>query len=143
MKQTFALALFLLAGVLLLPAQEAPTDTAGCKDSSLIARMPGSHISGCDHRASAQLQVPMGVAPEGEVIEKTVEGEYWSWDYATREGSSELQVYRNFEKALRQAGFEIDYTSTPGFITAHKGNTWYKLENTGARYYQYIVETKS
>jgi OOP family OmpA-OmpF porin len=75
--------------------------------------------------------------------EKTVEGEYHYWDYGTREGLSEIQVFRNFETTLKQAGFTVVYEDSPGIITAHKGGTWYMLDNKRTFYYQTIVTEKS
>ena len=36
---------------------------------------------------------------DGNAKEKTDEGEIHTWDYGTREGVSEIQVFRNFETA--------------------------------------------
>ena len=40
-------------------------------------------------------------------------------------------MFRNFDGALKRAGFTIDYEDTPSTITAHKGDTWYMLDNKG------------
>jgi outer membrane protein OmpA-like peptidoglycan-associated protein len=56
---------------------------------------------------------------------------------------SEIQVFRNFETALKQGGFTVVYADSPGTITAHKGDTWYWLQNSGSYYYQTIVTVKS
>jgi outer membrane protein OmpA-like peptidoglycan-associated protein len=122
-------------------AQE--TDAEGCKDSTLITRMPGSTIHSCDNKEYDQLTVTVGINKEdGSAIDKTLEGELHTWDYGTREGVSDIQVFRNFETALKQGGFQIVYESSPGTIVARKGNTWYKLDNSGSYYLQYIVTVK-
>ena len=143
MKNTILFVILLALGQTLLPAQDAPVDAENCKDSPLITRMPGSRINSCTHTEFDQLKVQMGVTQDGNPIEKTLEGEYWEWDYGTREGVSDLQVFRNLQNALRQGGFKIDYTESPRLITAHKGNTWYKVENSGTYYYQYVLEVKA
>ena len=56
---------------------------------------------------------------------------------------SEIQVFRNFETALKAAGFTVEYAESPGLITAHKGGTWYMLDNRGTFYYQTIVTVKA
>ena len=89
------------------------------------------------------MKMPAGKNADGEVIEKTLEGEYHSWDYGTREGVSEIQVFRNFETALKQAGMKIVYEDSPGTITANKGDTWYWLQNSGSYYYQTLLTVKS
>src|SRR5437870_9417603 len=132
----FALALFVTP----LFAQE---DAEGCKDSPLITRMPGSKINSCENKEFDQFKFPLANDAEGNHREKVVEGEYHSWSYATREGVSEIQVFRNIEAALKRAGFSIDYENTPMQITAHKGKTWYGLDNRGSYYDQTIVIEKA
>jgi len=102
----------------------------------MITRMPGSKINSCDSKEFDQVTLPM------EPNEKVVEGEVRTWDYGTREGVTEIQVFRNIETALKRAGFTIDYEMSPGEITAHKGTTWYGLENRGSFYDQTIIVEK-
>ena len=133
---------FLIAGVLALSISafaqdDTPTDAEGCKDSALITRMPGSIIHSCDNKEYEQADMPTGADAT-----KHLEGEYHYWDYGTREGVSEIQVFRNFETALKQGGFKIVYEQSPGIITASKGDTWYLLDNRGTFYYQTIVTVK-
>lgn len=123
-----------------LSAQE--TDAEGCKDSPLITRMPGSVIHSCDNKEFEQAEMSVGKDAEGNIVNKTFEGEYHYWDMGTREGMSEIQIFRNFESALKQGGFTIVYESSPLTITAHKGNTWYMLESKGTFYYQTILTVK-
>jgi OOP family OmpA-OmpF porin len=121
----------------------AQDDAEGCKDSPLISRMPGGSIHGCDNKEFEQAEMPTGKDADGNVVTKKFEGEYHSWDYGTRDGVSEIQVFRNFETALKQGGFSIVYEDSPGTITAHKGDTWYMLDNRGSFYYQTIVTVKA
>ncbi|SRR6266851_3768314 len=88
-------------------------------------------------------RIRAGDLSDGDAGDKTVEGEYHTWDYATREGVSEIQVFRNMETALKRAGFTIDYENTPMQITAQKGKAWYGLENRGSYYDQTIVIEKA
>jgi len=115
-------------------------DAEGCKDSPLITRMPGSSIGNCDHQEFGQ--ATMSVGKSGDPTDKTVEGDYQHWVYNTRGGISDVQVFRNIENALKQAGFQLDYENGPEQLTAHKGNAWYTLENKGDYYDQIIVTTK-
>lgn len=115
------------------------TDADGCKDSAIITRMPGSIIHNCDNKEFDQAKMPI----DKDGNEKAAEVKFHYWDYGTREGVSEIQVFRNFETALKQAGFTVVYEDSPGIITAHKGGTWYMLDNKGTFYYQTIVTEKS
>jgi OOP family OmpA-OmpF porin len=137
------LLLFVMAMTLTCMAQdEERKDAEGCTDSPLITRMPGSQLKSCDHKEFDQLQVPAGKNADGDVQQKTLEGELWNWDYGTRDGMSEIQVYRNMSGALKQAGFQIVYENSPQELTARKGNTWYFLDNRGSYYDQSIVSVK-
>ncbi|HEY7406127.1 MAG TPA: OmpA family protein [Candidatus Angelobacter sp.] len=136
----------LLYCTLLLTAQalfSQDQDAEGCKDSTMITRLPGSTIHSCENKEFDQAKLPLGTDKDGNAKEKTIEGEYHYWDYGTREGVSEIQVFRNFETALKKAGFTLDYEESPGTITAHKGSTWYWLQNSGSYYYQTIVIEKA
>jgi len=121
----------------LFPTPARGDDAEGCKDSPLITRFPGSEIHSCENKEFDQAEMPL----KGDET-KTVEGEYHYWDYGTRDGVSEIQVFRNFQTALKNAGFTIDYELSPDRITAHKGSTWLALDNRGSFYYQTIVTIK-
>jgi len=142
MKQV-GLLLLSAAITLMVPALRAQEqDAEGCKDSAIITRMPGSTIHSCENKEYEQKSMPVSKDKDGNVTEKNVEGEFHSWDYGTREGVSEIQVFRNFETALKKAGFTLVYEESPRVITAQKGKTWYLLENSGSYYYQTIVTEK-
>jgi OOP family OmpA-OmpF porin len=136
------LALIVGPGIL-LAQDDAPQDAEGCKDSPIITRMPGSTIHSCENKEYEQVKMPVAKDKDGNVGEKTLEGEYHSWDYGTRDGVSEIQVFRNFETALKTAGMKIIYEESPGTIVANKGDTWYWLQNSGSYYYQTLLTVKS
>jgi outer membrane protein OmpA-like peptidoglycan-associated protein len=91
---------FLTVGVAL-----AQTDIQGSKDHPLITRMPGYYIS--------QYNVSEFAAFDPTVIGgKDVhwEGKVYSYGYSRKEGGrpiSELQIVRNYETAIKQAGGKI------------------------------------
>jgi len=116
---------------------DKPQDAEGCKDSPLITRFPGSIIHSCDNKEYEQADLPLG---DDKI--KHVEGEYHYWDIGTRDGTSEIQVFRNFQTAIRNAGFTIDYANSPEQIVGHKGKTWIFIDNRGVYYYQTIVTEK-
>jgi len=126
-----------------LRAQASPDDAQGCKDSPLISRMPGSRLTDCDHKEFDQLKVPIGQNKDGEDVEKTLEGEVSHWIYEPREGVSQIQIFRNFETALKSAGWTIDYdrpADDPADLVGHNRNTWFRLINPGnGGYEQFVV----
>ena len=127
----------------LFAQDEARADAEGCKDSPLVSRMPGSTINSCDNKEFQQAEMPTGKDADGNAVTKTFEGEYHYWDMGNRSGLSQIQVFRNFENALKQGGFIIVYEDSPAIITAHKGDTWYMLDNKGDFYYQTILTVKT
>ena len=139
-QRRFCVEAFALLMLALSPLALCAQDAEGCKDSPLITRMPGSTIGNCDHQEFGQ--ATMSVGKTGDPTDKTVEGDYQHWSYTTRDGASALQVFRNIEGALKQAGFQIDYENVPEVLTAHKANAWYSLENKGDSYEQIIVKTQ-
>jgi outer membrane protein OmpA-like peptidoglycan-associated protein len=128
-------ALFFVAS--LRAQEEERKDAESCKDSPLITRFPGSIINSCENKEYEQADLPW---KDGGT--KHVEGEYHYWDIATRPGTSEIQVFRNFQTAIKNAGFTIDYTVSPDQIVAHKGSTWIFIDSRGDYYYQTIVTEK-
>lgn len=115
------------------------TDAEGCKDSPLISRFPGSVIHSCENKEFEQADFPLS-SDGGKT--KHIEGEYHYWDIGTREGTSEIQIYRNMESALTKAGYTLDYKNPPDEFVAHKGSTWVHIESKGAYYYQTIITEK-
>jgi OmpA-OmpF porin, OOP family len=139
----FLAVLLLWIPATLVAQDDAPQDADGCKDSSIITRMPGSTIHSCENKEFEQVKVPVSKDADGNVTEKTLEGEFHSWDYGTRDGVSEIQVFRNFETALKQAGMKIVYEESAGTIVVNKADTWYWLQNSGSYYYQTLLTVKS
>ena len=139
--------LFVCAALVLLAADvraqdDKPQDAEGCKESPLITRFPGSTIHSCENKEYEQADFPLGTDKDGNALTKHVEGDYHSWDIGTRDGVSEIQVFRNFQNALKTAGFTTDYANSPEQIVAHKGSTWIFIDNRGTYYYQTIVTEK-
>jgi len=137
-------ALLVLCLVIAVPSARAfaDDDAEGCKDSPLITRMPGSVVHSCDKKEFDQRDIVVG-NKNGEDQNKHIEGAVEYWDYGTREGVSDIQVFRNLETALRTGGFQIVYENSPGYISARKGNTWIVIENSGSYYYQTIISEQA
>jgi hypothetical protein len=100
--------IFLSVSTLRAQDDDKPKDAEGCKDSPLITRFPGSIIHSCDNKEFEQADFPMANSEQ-----KHLEGDYHYWDIGTREGTSEIQVFRNFQNALKTVEFSIDFTNSP------------------------------
>jgi len=114
-------------------------DADGCKESPLISRFTGSHISSCEDLADQKVDVQIGSEKDGSVSTKTIEGEYHNWVISTRDGVSEAELFDDFEAALQSDGLRIDYENKPSALTAHSGNIWVVFKFGSGSYDQTIV----
>jgi OOP family OmpA-OmpF porin len=100
-------------------AQEA--DKAGCKDSPLITRFPGSVIVGCKQMEDDAFKFHMAPGQP----DKTIEGKLLHIDYIYPKTASKAQVVRNIHTAIKSAGYTFDYDSGDyGDFTVHMGKMW-------------------
>jgi OOP family OmpA-OmpF porin len=117
----------------LVAASTAPLaqDAKGCKDPPFLSRMPGSTIAFCKAQEFAPYDFPLGAGKE-----RHAEGELRVIGYQGRGGLSALQLFRNFETALKSAGWTLDYERGTNDITAHSGATWlfYTPHGAGSQY---------
>ena len=88
-------------------------DVQGSRDHPRLSRFAGSEIMGYDHRAFDEFVLPLGPQVRDQndkiVLSKSqrLEGKLTRILYKTPAGKTTLEVYRNYERALTQAGFEI------------------------------------
>jgi len=141
-RASLCCALLLFASNSRAQDDDKPRDAEGCQDSPLITRFPGSIIHSCDNKEYEQADFPLGNDKDGNALTKHLEGDFHSWDVGTRQGTSQIQVFRNFQTALKTAGFAIAYANSPADIVAHKGSTWIYIDNKGDYYYQTIITEK-
>ncbi|MEA1965276.1 MAG: DUF4892 domain-containing protein [Candidatus Aerophobetes bacterium] len=89
-------------------------DIEGSKDHSLISRFPGSVIIHYDVKKFDEYVLPLGKLDEEKKLSKSqrLEGKITRIQYRGPEGRSTLEIYRNYEIALKKAGFEILFAGT-------------------------------
>ena len=96
----------LMVGLLPIAAPAQDQDREGCADHPLIRRYPGSVITECLQKAFEEYELSVGTsrdAPFGKT--QHVEGRLTSLYYETPETRSALEIFRNYELALKNAGF--------------------------------------
>ena len=109
------LAIFLLAAPLLnAQAAEPPKqDVAGSHDHPIISRFTGSVIAGYQSLDYAEAIFPMGRAeydkPDHFLKAARLEGKVTRIFYIAPQGKTGIEIYRNFEAALRRGGFNVTY----------------------------------
>jgi len=88
-------------------------DVEGAEDHPLISRFPGSVIRYYETRAADEFIIPLGedvgeYDEDGEPIDaRVVVGDITRIQYEAPEDTSTLEIYNNYESALKQAGFDI------------------------------------
>lgn len=86
-------------------------DAEGSKDHPLISRYAGSTINQYAQKEFDEYELPLSKFADGK-YEKTqhLEGKITVIYYTTPEGRSALEIYRNYESALRNGGFQTLFT---------------------------------
>jgi outer membrane protein OmpA-like peptidoglycan-associated protein len=147
-----AVLVLVLAGV--LPALAAE-DVEGSKDHPLFNRMPRFVIASYAEKEFDAFSFPTGTRLDDDATKETVEGRSFEIAYSQEEGatSTALQVFRNFENALRKANAvfvakpPFDRGSSYNFMTARLtrsgGEVWVLLTGTDGNYQLTIVEKQA
>ena len=89
-------------------------DIEGSKDHPLISRFAGSVITHYDVKKFDEYVLPLGKLDEERKLSKSqsLEGKITRIQYKAPEDRSTLEIYRNYELALKKAGFEILFAGT-------------------------------
>ena len=121
-------------------------DAAGCKDSPIVSRFPGSIITGCNDKADDVFQ--FDVASPAKLSQTTgkkkMEGEFHQVIFNFPNTASKPQVVRNLNTAIKMAGYTFDYDSGDyGDFTFHKGKTWVEIEISGGGTYKISSVTET
>jgi OmpA-OmpF porin, OOP family len=128
-------------------AQEPKQDAQGCKDPTLLSRVPGCWIEECSQKDfdSVGLYSEKENPDQFEVTtQKPVEGKTAVVEYDCAANVSPLQIARNAEGALRSAGYTLvvsgNITNNVGShvpaVVARKGGQWVQIvTDTGGRSY--------
>jgi outer membrane protein OmpA-like peptidoglycan-associated protein len=111
--------LFLLIALCLSPsalcAQAAISELPGARDHSLVSRFAGSVLQNAADERFASVRVPAGPGRTGDGglvfgNATTVEGHVSAFFYVAPKERSALEVFRNYQTALKGAGFAMLYT---------------------------------
>ena len=153
MKRPFGVFLLMLVCAAPATAQVAgDPDAEGCKDSKLLTRMPGCTITACTSKEfdAVEFQVKPVNSATGDVPKQALEGQVETLDYICSTKLSPLQLHRNFETALKAAGFTIVMSGKDEnewqIVTAKKASQWVqvvsKASSEGSAYTQSAVKVQ-
>lgn len=108
-----AVMLLTVVSIPALAADSPSEDIKGAKDSPIISRFRGAVIIGYQKQDYAALIKPLGPYDQGQSSKfaksQIVEGSLISIAYAAPKGKSALEVYRNYEQTLADAGFKSSF----------------------------------
>jgi len=90
-------------------------DVEGSKDHPLISRYPGSYIAKYLSKEFDEFTLPLGPVDEENKITKNqhLEGKITRIVYVAPVGRTVVEVFRNYQGALKKAGFETLFTCGP------------------------------
>ncbi len=90
-------------------------DVEGSKDHPLISRYPGSYIAKYLTKEFDEFSLPLGPVDEENTITKNqhLEGKITRIVYVAPPGRTVLEVFRNYQEALKKGGFETLFTCGP------------------------------
>jgi len=133
----------LLPAIAATPAVAQSKDVEGSMDSPLVSRYPGSIIDNYKTRQFDKFSFPIGaITSQGMPKSLHLEGKITRISYTYPHDRSPLEVYRNYESALKRAGFETVFTCAGDacglarfHMTADWSDTWY-----GAGHYQFSAK---
>ena len=121
----------------------AKPDAKGCEESKVVSRMPGCVILRCEKKDYNSVEMPRKTSERGHMVE----GEYEMTLYRCPANKSPVELGRNTEGALKNAGFNVLYTYVYGpgtrfYLTGQKGGQWVKLAVLGENYELTTVKEK-
>jgi outer membrane protein OmpA-like peptidoglycan-associated protein len=139
-----------VAGGLLLcggmPGKAQQQDVEGSRDHPLISRYPGSYIRHYILKEFDEFELPMGKVADGKLSKSQhLEGKITYLWYEAPKDRSQLEIFRNFEAALKQAGFVTLFTCARDQCGADEGITPYpnlQQEMWGAGYQTRYLSAK-
>jgi len=81
-------------------------DVGGSKDNPLISRFPGSSITRYDMKEFNEYVIPLGKMAKGALTKsQKLEGKVTQITYAAPKDRSVLEIFRNYESAIKNGGF--------------------------------------
>jgi len=124
---------FIAAGVVFaVPAwaqEPGAPDVENCKPSPLLSRMPGCQIYQCEKKDFDSYELVINKDAE----KKSLEGAGDQLTFACPATTSQLQLVRNAEAALKKSGYTVVFTgkhaeSDYPVVTAQKGAQWVQVQ---------------
>lgn len=149
--------LLLFSGSVLLAItfSNANEDSEGCKDYPMFNRMPDYYIAECDSKQFDAYNFTVENSTSDDAKTETVEGKFFYYNYQLNSDAVEpsaLQIFRNYENALKQINAKIigkvveqnnSYSFICAKVTKGKNEVWIKITVSQPDYEVVVVEKEA
>jgi OmpA-OmpF porin, OOP family len=107
-------------------------DEPGCKDSALLARIPGCTIIQCDSKPDAEnVKVIAGAATDGTTTEEFLDGDAEIIYYLCPTKTTVLSIAKQSESALTKGGYKVLFNGRDNddfpMVTARREDQWIQI----------------
>lgn len=120
-------------------------DEPGCKDSSLVPRVPGCSIIQCDSKETDGLEIQVGALADGSIQKESMDGGAEIIYYLCPTRITLPQIAKLSEVALSKAGYKTVYVGKDGddfpLVTMLKENQWVQVTTYMYDEYSAYIQT--
>ena len=106
-------------------------DEPGCKDSTLLPRIPGCSIIQCDTKEADTLEIQVGVSTDGAVQKEAMDGASEVIYYLCPSKVTLSNIAKTSDTALTKAGFKTVFNGKDDddqpLVTALKDTQWVQI----------------
>ena len=120
-------------------------DEPGCRDSALLARIPGCSIIQCDSKEADGLEIQVGASPDGAIQKEAMDGAAEIIYYLCPARITLPQIVKLSDAALAKAGYKTVFYGKDGddfpITTGLKDNQWVQVSTYMYDEYSAYIQT--
>lgn len=120
-------------------------DEPGCKDSALLARIPGCSIIQCDTKESDTLEIQVGASLEGAPQKESMDGASEVVYYLCPTRMLPAQIVKMLDSSLMKSGYKTIYYGKDGddfpLVTGMKDTQWMQISTYMYNEYSAYIQT--
>ena len=120
-------------------------DEPGCKDSALMARIPGCSIIQCDNKEADGLEIQVGALPDGTIQKEAMDGEAETIYYLCPARITLPQIVKLSDGTLSKNGYKTVFYGKDGddfpLVTGLKDNQWVQISTYMYDEYSAYIQT--
>ncbi len=120
-------------------------DEAGCKDSPLLARIPGCSIIQCESKEADGLEIQVGATPDGAIQKEAMDGTAEIIYYLCPARITLPQIVKLSDANLAKAGYKTVFYGKDGddfpITTGLKDNQWVQVSTYMYDEYSAYIQT--